>query len=153
MYSPLTKLLITQEYQLKQRNNRWSAQSVELHSGDLRSHAALYLLYRREMRAYTAPPMHSGYSRYDRYFMAFRETHRASRLEHICSTVMLPILPACRTPLSSSPTRLVFHTVFKKKKKKKLRQRGDAHFGVDDIAVLSNTPGMLACLLSRKSES
>lgn len=38
------------------------------------SHTLPYLLYRRNIRAYTAPPMHSGYRRYDRYFMAYRET-------------------------------------------------------------------------------
>ena len=38
------------------------------------THTQSYLLYRRNIRAYTAPPMHSGYRRYDRYFMAYRET-------------------------------------------------------------------------------
>lgn len=70
---PLTKLLISQEYQLKQKQRgRW----VKLLMLRSHTHTLHYLLYRRNIRAYTAPPMHSGYRRYDRYFMAYREMYK-----------------------------------------------------------------------------
>lgn len=51
------------------------------------THTLPYLLYRRNIRAYTAPPMHSGYRRYDRYFMAYREmckTHYSTTTKGHC---------------------------------------------------------------------
>lgn len=113
------------------------------------------------MRAYTAPPMHSGYSRYDRYFMAFGKKthdrhHSLSTLASRSCTASSDVADLTSVSYSSvllsdsSNFPYCFHTVGEKTKSS---QRRGARFAKDGVAVPSNTPGMSACLLSRKSES